>query len=560
MATRQELEQAMMAAHNAGDTVNAGRLAEILAQMPPEQPMGLGDALAGAGNVALNGLKATGHQLMGTAFGIGGALQGAAGALGVPGADPNMSYMGGKNLYDQGVKVGASVIPPIQMSPEGQRVAQAIGRMPITPATKSNNYQPMHVQDIGTMIQNVGQGIEDYAGPEARDLAGSAATLLTSEIPASRVTGTAAEAAVRTAARNGYTIPSVTSVGKGQFAGSVTDRAARSLAGASQVDSRVAVRNQMVTDRLAASAGKLDDVAAPGALQRATDAAEGAYTAIKGLKGPGGGSLHIPLQSQSFYNRVLSLAKTPGWDPAIQLPDAIDKLKLELLSVHPTVEGVVNRVRQLRNDAFTNGKGDAEAQMLGRAQREAADILDDELSGHLQHIASTTSNPNLKSLMTRIYGEYTDARKQLSVLHDIRDAMNSTTGSVDAAKIAQLANEGRKLAPDLQKIADAYNALGPTGMKSVEKAAPQAGSPFNLHETATAAAVGGGAGALAGGGTGSMWGATIGALAIPTSRYLAREYALRGPVIRGVQKVVGPATKASGAAAIGGNNLEEQQP
>lgn len=577
MATREELQQAMLTAHRAGDTANAQRLAQAISAMdkaqPDQQPLGILGAIKGAADVGIAGLRGTGNQLMGTAFGLGGAIHGAANRLGVPGTEPS-SFMQGRDAYLQAARDDQTLIKEGRLrTPEGQRVAEWISNLPLS----SGGPAALRVSDINRAFENVLGGIENVAGPEARDIVTSAATLATAKAGPARPASVAADA-VAQAGRAGYMVPPTAilgydiplteralaavqgrrTAGEPIYAGSTADRAARTWGGSPEVDARIAMRNQQVTQQLAAESAKLPEMT-PAAVEKSAKAASSVYDTIKSLTGPNGGALYVPLQSQNFYNRVMALDKTPGWNPALpSAPDSIAKLRNELLSVNPTVEGVVNRVRQLREDSFKNFNGDAEAQNLGRAQREAADILDDELSDRLQFISRRATNPNLRSIATRIFDEYTDARAQLSRLHNLRNVMNGSTGTIDAAKVSRMRAQGYKIEPQLDEIANAYDAFGGTGMQTTEKAAKVGGTVSPL-DIGSGAFIGFNAGSLAGGGKGSLIGGVIGGLAVPFSRYAAQEFALRSPGARVVGNAARGITKAGARGAIGGSLIGEQK-
>lgn len=586
MATREELQQAMVAAHRAGDTANARKLAQALAAMPatnapPPKPVGLGGLAMGVLDVMGAGMRGTINNAAQTARG----LQGAGKGMLSPDITARQGYQAGKaeEAANQQAATdrGTNPFPNVGIqTPGGQRVAQWISNLPIGMAAQGGpnaGQIPRLGPTVEALGESIGGGIENNLGPEARDVARDAFALLSLKGGAPKPTGTAA-AAIGRASRAGYITPPTAALsteiglmdransvvtgtpptGAPRYAGSTADRVARNFGGAADVDARIAMRNQQVTQRLAAEAAKLPEMT-PQAHARSMAEANGAYDAIKKLTGPGGAPLHVPLNSQNYYQRVLSLAKTPGWQSMARLPDAIETLKHDLLTVHPTVEGVVNRVRQLREDAFKNFDGDAEAQMVGRAQREAADILDDELRDRLQFVATTSTNPNFKSIASRVFDEYTQARQQLSILHDIRSAMNPSTGTIDASKLARLAQQGRRIAPQLDEIANAHQAYGGVGMQTAEKAAKTAGSPLGTGDILSGAFVGSTAGGMSGSATNAIMGGAIGALVVPFSRYASREFALRGPAVRAATKAGSGVLRVGTAGAAIGNEIEDGQ-
>lgn len=540
MATRDDYAQALVAAHRAGDTESAQMLAAEIARLDAEkqQPMTVGQGIKGIADMAVSAARGTAHQVVGTAMGLGGALHQAGNALGIPGARPDMGYMQGRNAYMQAAADDQLPIKGAQLrTPEGQRMAEGLmGSAYVGPAMRA--------------IENVGQGIERIAGPEARDLAGTGMVLAGARIPEKMPIGTPGARALVDMRRNGFEPSPHTPIGGDRYAGTRTEREMSNLGGSTTVDDIIATRNQARTDEYVKAATGMPEVS-PKAVD---DARNVAFQAYDGLK-----QLNIPVNLASdptFVNGVMNLGRQGGSLASRRPSTALAELQQDLLVPRASIPELVDTVRDLRQQAFKNGQSaDVQAQRLGQAQREAADLVDDQIESYLSWVGQSSGNPNLQSLLTRIVKEYKDARAQLSVLHDVSDSMNPTTGAVDP-KLLAAASQTHKLHPELQRIADAYNTA-PEVMKPMSRTAKRASASMSAGD-AVMAVPGAYAGALAGGAPAVVAGAGIGLLAPIAARYLMRSYAARGPKARAFQQATGASRRGITRAAVLGSQIEDQ--
>lgn len=525
MATKEELGRALQAAHDAGDEEAAATLAAAFAAASEEKSMSMGDIATGVGDVALSAARGTAHQLVGTAFGVGNMLRG----------EP---YMKGKKLYDD-IASGAvsdpenpnplAIGPANLHTPQGERVASAISNAP-------------GIKQINKAIERLGAGIEEYAGPEARDVATSAATLLTAGVPEGRMAVTDAARAVKEMRNVGYITTPTAQIGNGAFAGTRTERALNGLTNANDL---IAVKNQALTDRLGAKAGGLPEgTTTTSAVNRATDEATKAYEQIKKVTAP------IRLQGDPvFLSDVGSIGKRViGSNEPIDA--AIEKMQHNLLTSKMNVSGIVDRISELRDESYLNKKTEKPKKVrLGMAQREAADALEGSLDRFFKRAAARHPNTPVSSL----YPAWTAARERLSTLHVIRDSMNETTGTLDASKVAKEAVERGmdKIHPALRLIARAYQADSPA-LRVAEKAAKSAGT---VPVSAVSASVGAGVGASIGG----VPGAIIGALAPSVARILSREYIARGKAARLTTRAIADANRNAARGIVAEESADDQQ-
>lgn len=482
----------------------------------------------------------------------------------VGGIQSRMNHQGFEEGYQNAQAAGRQEINSGQgivgnealRTPEGAQLAAGISNLP-------------GVSQIGQALGNIRQGANKLIGPAATDIGAQALNLATlrgaAGIP-ERVaalptggrlthgTGAAADAVVN-AEHAGFTPVPTTPVGRNeagrtQYAGTKTERTFAGLGGPEQVDARIAVRNQTVSDRLAAIDAKTgEEFPTPAGVDKAVAEQDKAYEALKKFDVP------VPMTHQ-YVNQVAHLTDTTSKLSERPTQEIFD-LQHRLLDPAntETVPKIVDTIRELRRDGYMNTQStDAKLQKLGKVQRQAADILDNQVDSHIQLLAKTTNNPNLQSILSRLHSEYTAARTQLSVLHDVRDAMNPTTGSIDASVLAKLSADGRKLAPNLQRIADAYRAIGANGMRNIARTAKIAGRPLNFGDAAMGVIAGT---ATAHMGTPGMAAAAtaIAALAPAAARLAMREYALRGRGVRQVQHATSVGARAGALGVAAGENV-----
>jgi hypothetical protein len=551
MATKEEYGRALQAAHDAGDEEAAATLAAAYTSASDEPQLSTFDKVAntlrGVDDVALAAARGTAHQLVGTAFGIGGAIHQGLGKLGLGDASdpnsiirPNMSYMKGKAAYDLAASSDELPIKGGQLrTPEGAKVAQAISDTGVD-IPFAGHYT---VGDLGKGIENVGQGVENIAGPEARDALGSLITVATMRSPAKVAPATDAARAVRDMRNAGYITTPTAPIGGGKYAGTVAERKLASLVDA---DSLIAVKNQEKTDRFGAIAGNLPEgTTTAGGVEAATQAATKDYEAIKAVKAP------IKLQADAqFIQGIQDIGKRViGSNEPVDA--SIARMQSRLLASNMDVSGVVDRVGELRKSSYTNiTKGTTdEARRLGLAQREAADVLEGSLDRFFQR-ATARSKPG--SPVGVLYDNWVKARSRLSTLHILRDSMNETTGTLDAAKVAkEVVDRGfDKVNPALKVIARAYQT-DPNALRNVARAAKRGSAvPISLVGSS-----------VAGGVLGSYLGTPgmiIGALAPVVSRELARQFIARGKTARLTQRAVGQANRTVARGVVGAENIDEQ--
>jgi hypothetical protein len=110
----------------------------------------------------------------------------------------------------------------------------------------------------------------------------------------------------------------------------------------------------------------------------------------------------------------------------------------------------VELIKNLRADGAKNLKAfdDPDRYGLGRAQRQAADEMENLIERNLE-----------QSGRTDLLGNYREARKTIAKSYDVESATNDATGNVSARHLGRLARRGKPLSDGLRTIADAANAF-----------------------------------------------------------------------------------------------------
>lgn len=299
-------------------------------------------------------------------------------------------------------------------------------------------------------------------------------------------------AAFRAARQSGYVVPPT------QIAPNVFNRVMEGTAGKLTTAQNASARNQAVTNaKAAASLGLPKDTAlTPDLLTNIRQQAGQAYDAIgqTGTVTPG-----------ASYNAALDRIAAPHVQAAQGFPNAapspvlglVDSLRAQAFDAGSAV-AKIKELRTAADDAFRTGNTD-----VGRASKAAAKALEDALENHLQQIGQ----PDLLKA-------FRDARTQIAKTYTVEKALNPTTGTVDAKKIAGELKKGKPLSGDLREIAE-FSAAFPKASQATEAmgSLPQL-SPLDF-------ALGGGVGVAA---------QNPLAFGLPLVRPMARSAALSNPL------------------------------
>jgi hypothetical protein len=239
-------------------------------------------------------------------------------------------------------------------------------------------------------------------------------------------------------ARNlGYVIPPT------QANPSMLNRVMEGIAGKVSTAQNASARNQQITNELAAKSLGLpkDTVITPEVITGLRSKAGEAYTNL-GLSGQ-------VIADKSYINALDDIAKP--YVTAMQgFPDSppspVLNLVQSLKSPSFDASSAVEKIKQLRtsaDDAFRTGNSD-----IGRASKKAADAIEGALETHL----SKTGQSDLLS-------KFRDARQLIAKTYTIEKAANTTTGTIDAKKLAAQLQRGKPLSGELKEIAQFSQAF-----------------------------------------------------------------------------------------------------
>jgi hypothetical protein len=302
--------------------------------------------------------------------------------------------------------------------------------------------------------------------------------------------------AAREAQEAGYVIPPT------QVKPSLINRLLEGSAGKISTAQNASFKNQQVTNQLAArSLGLPDDVViTPEILTNIRANAGKAYETL----GATGTIKTSPkfveaLDNIKVYKDAVQASKdfpTAQKNPII---DVIEPLKQKTFDV----QSAVSKINVLRNDAdmaYRAGNKD-----LGKANKEASQVLENTIENYLANTKQTD-----------LLQKFREARQTIAKTYSVENALNQTTGSIDAKKLAAQLAKGKPLSGELKQAGQFAQAF-PTAAKTTESmgSLPQI-SPLDIG----GAVITGGGAYLSG--SGAETPVTLGALlARPTLRAAA---------------------------------------
>ena len=235
----------------------------------------------------------------------------------------------------------------------------------------------------------------------------------------------------------GYVIPPT------QANPSMLNRFMEGVAGKISTAQNASAKNQEITNRLAAKSLGLaeDTVITPQMLADLRTTAGNAYTNL-GLAGQ-------VVTDKSYINALDDIAK-PFVVAAKGFPDAppspVLNLVQSLKSPSFDATAAIEKVKQLRtaaDDAFRSGNTD-----IGQASKKAAAAIENALENHLS-----------KTGQTDLLDKFRDARQLIAKTYSVEKAANTTTGTIDAKKLAAQLQRGKPLSGELKSIAQFSQAF-----------------------------------------------------------------------------------------------------
>jgi len=228
-------------------------------------------------------------------------------------------------------------------------------------------------------------------------------------------------------------------------AGGKAGKVAEGLTGSPRLSIEASLKNQPVTNNLAAT-----EIGLPkgtkvtnSALREAAKPHNAVYKEVGALGG---------IDTDDVYHKAIeSVGRTPGTSfKKVSSPD-IDKLRDQYAEAHFEAADAVLEVRRLRAASGKNLKAPlAPAQNeLGHAQRQVADAIEDQIERHATEAGQT-------DLVARLR----ESRAALAKIHSVRAALLGNTGDISAVKLAKMQQKGAPLSGNLKLIADVADEFG----------------------------------------------------------------------------------------------------
>lgn len=354
------------------------------------------------------------------------------------------------------------------------KLTAVANKLPWAPAV--NNFINQHptLQKVQALTQGAGDIAANTLLPA---IAGKTAALAGSGISDAIATKSAPLVAARQA---GYVVPPSDALGKGGAVG-LGSRALEGLAGSAKLKTDASIRNQQVTNDLAAQALGLPKgtLLTPDILDSVRAPAEAVYQKMASLG-------KIPVDSQYANDLAAIGPKNKGSFPKLQNKGVnadIAELKDDYAEPNFDAGDAIEQIKQLRDSARSNymnanvpggGKNSNTLKALGQAQNQVADALLDQID---RFAASRPEGLDINNLGQ----QFRAARQTLAKVHTVEDAILPGTLDVSANEVAKSMNGKRQvpLSGELKTIADTFNNFG----KSMQLAGPLRNkTPINAME------------------------------------------------------------------------------
>lgn len=252
-------------------------------------------------------------------------------------------------------------------------------------------------------------------------------------------------AAIQAARSQGYVIPPT------QANPTLGNRLLEGMAGKLTTAQNASAANQGVTNRLAAEALGLpgDTKLTADVLKSVRDSAGQAYQAVGNAGTITPGAKYMQALDDIAAPHVKAMQGFPN-AKASPVLDLVDSLKSPSFDAGSAV-AKIKELRSAADDAFRTGNTD-----IGRAAKKAAGALEDAIEDHLQAIGQPDALAALR-----------EARKTIAKTYTVEKALNQSSGTVDAKKLAAQLQKGKPLSGDLRSVAE-FAARFPKASQAVE--------------------------------------------------------------------------------------------
>ena len=279
-----------------------------------------------------------------------------------------------------------------------------------------------------------GRSVGELAPSVAATLLGGKAALTESgKKPTSVTPSTPKEASAIRFQNMGYVLP------PSEARPSLLNRFVTGYGGKIQTEQAASIKNQPVTNNLAKKALGIPETVelSVDVLENVRAEAGKSYQAIKDTKEP-------IYTNQTYQNSIQELSK--DWQAAERDFPEIVKNKSDIIELQNTMNkaqmspvGALEMVKNLRGESKTNLKNfqDPAKQALGRAQKQAANALDQLVEDNLkENTIVMKANPQLVD-------DYRAAREVIAKSYDVEAALNDATNNVDAAILGKMLKKQR---------------------------------------------------------------------------------------------------------------------
>lgn len=260
--------------------------------------------------------------------------------------------------------------------------------------------------------------------------------------------------AIQAARDIGYVIPPT------QARPTLTNRVMEGFAGKLTTAQNASAKNQEVTNKLAAQAlGLAPDVnLTPDVLNGVRKTAGQAYESIRGAGMVAADAAFdkaiadVALKYKTAVPSFPGLGKTNmHGQPVDEIADLVKAMQTSRQFDASETIDAIGMLRESADKAFRGGN-----KTLGKATKTASDALEDLLGRHVEALGN---GPMLDS--------FQQARKLIAKTYTVEKALNATTGSVDARKLAAALQRGKPLTGELRQAGEFANRF-PKAAQTIE--------------------------------------------------------------------------------------------
>lgn len=248
----------------------------------------------------------------------------------------------------------------------------------------------------------------------------------------------------------GYVLP------PSQVKPTLFNRLAEGFAGKLTTGQQASIKNQAVTNKLAAQAVGLptDTPITKASLEQVRRAAGQAYDAVAST----GQITPTQAYSDALDNIVAPYVKAAQGFPNAKASPIIAEIE-SLRSPAFDAASAVAKIKTLRAEAdAAYGAGNKD---LGKALKLGANALEEAIDTHLTSIGAPAN----------LLSAFREARQLIAKTHSVEKGLNVTTGSVNAQALAAQLKKGRPLSGELDQIAQTAQAF-PSATKEVTTSMP----------------------------------------------------------------------------------------